>query len=63
MHNADAQDNEDEGQETPELAPAAQVEIQAQAAAALEDAPSQAAETLAQARRQRSGHHTWPARF
>ena len=39
MHNADAPDDEDAGQETPVLAPGAQVEIQAQAAAASEDAP------------------------
>ena len=39
MHNADAPDDEDAGQETPVLAPAAQVEIQAQAGGASEDAP------------------------
>ena len=43
MHHADAPDDEDAGQETPVLAPAALVEIQAQAAAASEDAPAQAA--------------------
>ena len=39
LHHADAPDDEDAGQETPVLAPAAQVEIQAQAAGASEDAP------------------------
>ena len=39
MHHADAPDDEDAGQETPVLVPAAQVEIQAQAAGASEDAP------------------------
>ena len=57
MHNADAPDGEDAGQETPVLAPAAQVEIQAQAAGASEDAPAPAAaaqeETPAQKRPQK----------
>ena len=54
MHNADAPDDEDAGQETPVLA---QVEIQEMAAAASEDALAQAAaaqeETLAQKRLQK----------
>ena len=37
-HNPEAPDDEDAGQETPVLAPASQVEIHAQAAAASEDA-------------------------
>ena len=53
MHNADAPDDEDAGQETPALAPAAQVEIQAQAAAASEDAPGQAAAAKEETRTQK----------
>ena len=41
MHNADAPDDEDAGQDTPVLAPTAQAEIQAQAAAAQEETPAQ----------------------